>query len=135
MTQKKKIQKKNKNLQFSRKCEVKGPEDWNGFSIHRRDWDRIIDLAKNIKNPSKAWQNFGWWSFGVSASAGLSAAAEYFKVDQVLSTFSKVLIAFTILFLVVGILSMIFHKEINKVSVQTKESLIKEMKNIEKASK
>ncbi|MBU1202711.1 hypothetical protein KKH39_01570 [Patescibacteria group bacterium] len=129
-----KSQIKNNNdsdLEFSESCQIKSPEPRRGFPMFWPDWNRLKNMADKIKSPTSLWQVLGPAFFGIALSA-LIGGLTILEKDHPNKTLCYWLF---LLFLIMGIFSLLIQRKHKEVSNFSKEQLIDEMNKLEKPYK
>lgn len=114
-------------IEISQSCQLPAPEEWKGFPVHKKDWERIKKMVDKIVSPTSFWQIVWPASFGIAASALIGA----FTILEKNHPNKTICYWLFLLFLVIGILSLIVEKTHKKVSIYTKEQLKEEMEKME----
>ncbi|MFH1443851.1 MAG: hypothetical protein ABIG34_00480 [Candidatus Peregrinibacteria bacterium] len=114
-------------IDISQSCQLPVPEKWTGFPVQKKDWERIKTMVDKIISPTSFWQIIWPASFGISASAFIG----FFTILEKGHPNKTICFWLFLLFLVIGIFSLIIEKTHKKVSTYTKEQLKDEMIKME----
>ncbi|MBI5077719.1 hypothetical protein HZB94_05080 [Candidatus Falkowbacteria bacterium] len=118
-------------IEISQSCQLPVPEKWKGFPVYGKDWDRIKKMVDRIISPTSFWQIVWPASFGISISALLSALTILEKGHPNKTSCYWLFL----LFMIIGILTLIIDKTRKAASISTKEQLKEEMEKMEEPYK
>jgi len=115
-------------VEISQSYSMPAPEEWKGFPVSRKDWDRIKKMVDRIISPTSFWQIAWPASFGIAFSALISALT---IIEEGHSNKALCYWIF-VLFLFIGLFSLLIDKTRREASTATKEQVKEEMAEMEK---
>jgi len=119
-------------IQLQQHLDVTVPVKEKGFAISNSDWHCLRQRIIKIELPNNLFHTIGTVALGVAGSAFVSMLALPQNLLLYGAPAHLIYCIFTFLFIIIGVLSLIFNYKLKQAPQCTKEEALSEMDRIER---